>query len=596
MRRLPLLALGIAVAASASGCATSTVVVGSTVTVAVDQPFTSLNPATSLGRSSSTNADVAALTGAAFFSDDDAYGLLADPSFGTAQIVASDPLTVRYTIAADATWSDGTPIDAADLVLAWAADSGALNTPDFDDEPYVDPETGRYTDDFPDDVVYFDGRIGAGLERATQTPLFDQDDRTLVVHFDAWLPGWRTALAPTVPAHVLQEQASGRDYEDAALAKEDLVATILTRDPVALAALSRTWNDAWNLEGRPVDDALLVSAGPYQVAGFDNGGVTLTANPSYRGSRRPTIQTLRIRYSPDPLETVGLLTDGAVDVATFTPDAALVDALRGIDGVTLTASSQARFEHLDLQMADSRTGAFADARVRQAFLHVVPRQQILDEQVARLHPDAALLDSFTLLPGAPGYHDAIVENGSQVFGSVDVAAAVDLLAQAGAPTPTVCILFDPASERRRAEFDAIRDSAARAGFRVTDCSSPDWQGLLGVAGAYDAALFAWDTTRLGPGAVGAIYRTDSALANFSRYSNPEVDTLLDAFERAESVDERAEIATRIDARLWADAYGAPLYAYPTLTAVSERVAGVSRSPTARGVFWNAWDWQPAPID
>jgi peptide/nickel transport system substrate-binding protein len=581
-----------------SGCTTSTVVAGSEVGVAVAEPFTSLNPATSFGRSSSTNADVAWLTGGAFAYYDDAYRLVEDNSFGTAEVVAEDPLTVRYQVSADARWSDGTPVDAADLLLAWAADSGVLNTPDFDDTEFVDPETGRYTDEFPDDVVFFDGRIGGGLEHATQTPQLGDDGRTLFVHFDEYVPTWQTVLTPGIPAHVLQALATERDYEDADSAKDDLVASIVDRDADELSPLARTWNDAYNVDEAPGDrtprdETLLLSAGPYVVTAIDAESVTLDANPEYRGDRRPTIETIRVRYSPEPLETVRLLADGEVDVATVAPTEDTVSALLEVDGISVVAGTDSRIEHLDLQFADSRTGAFADPRVREAFLHVVPRQRILDAVVTPVQPDAVLLDSFLLRPGADGYGDAIAENGSAEYATTDVDAAVALLAEAGLTAPTVCLLFDPASDRRREEFALIRESAARAGFSVTDCSSPDWQGLLGVAGAYDAALFAWDTTRLGPGAAGAIFRSDSALANFTRYANPEVDALVDELARAADPAEHARIATEIDTHLFADAYGLPLYAYPTLTAVSADVINVTRSPLARGVFWNAWEWAPA---
>jgi peptide/nickel transport system substrate-binding protein len=273
-----------------SGCTTSTVVEGSEVTVAVAEPFTSLNPATSYGRSSVTNADVASLTGSAFAAYDDAYNLVDDTSFGTASIVAEDPLTVRYTVSADARWSDGTPVDAADLLLAWAANSGALNTPDFDDSDFIDPATGRYTDAFPEDVVFFDGAIGAGLEKATQTPQLGDDGRTLFVHFDEFVPAWKTVLAPGIPAHVLQANATGREYEDAGSAKDDLVAAITEADADVLGQLARTWNDGYNLETgagdrTPSDGTLLLSSGPYIVAGIDETGVTLEANSEYRGGQ-----------------------------------------------------------------------------------------------------------------------------------------------------------------------------------------------------------------------------------------------------------------------------------------------------------------------
>jgi peptide/nickel transport system substrate-binding protein len=594
---------GVAVVAGLllSGCTTSTIVEGSEVAVAVAEPFTSLNPGTSYGRSSSTNAHVAWLTGTAFAYYDDSYRLVEDRSFGTAEVVADDPLTVRYQVAGDARWSDGTPIDAADLLLAWAADSGALNTPDFDDTDYVDPETGRYTDDFPDDVVYFDGRIGAGLEHATQTPQLGDDGRTLFVHFDEYVPAWQTVLAPGIPAHVLQTVATGKDYEDAGSAKADLIAAIIGQDADELGALARTWNDAYNIDESdgdrtPADETLLLSAGPYVVAGIDADGVTLDANPQYRGSRRPTIETITVRFSPEPLETVQLLADGDVDIATLAPTEDTAAALLDVDGVSVVAGTDSRIEHLDLQFTDGRSGVFTDPLVRQAFLHVVPRQQILDALVTPVQPDAVLLDSFVLRPGAEGYADAIAENGSADYATTDVEAAVELLADAEVTDPRVCLLFDPANERRVLQYTLIQESAARAGFTVTDCSSPDWQGLLGVAGAYDAALFAWDTTRLGPGAAGAIFRSDSALANFNRYDNPEVDALVDELARATDPAEQARLAAEIDAHLFGDAYGLPLYAYPTLTAISGDVVNVTRSPLARGVFWNAWSWAPAPSE
>ena len=595
-RRFVAAAVAVALVAPLAACTTSTVVEGSEVVVAVDTPFTSLNPGTSYGRSSPANADVAWLTGSAFAAYDDAYRLVLDESFGTAEIVADEPLTVRYRVSADARWSDGTPVDAADLLLAWVADSGALNTPDFDDEPYVDPDTGRYTDDFPDDVVYFDGAVGAGLEHATALPELE-DERTLVVAFDEFVPAWRTVLAPGIPAHVLQTLATGQDYEDAGSAKDAFVTAVTEGDTATLAALARTWNDAYNLdEGddrTPEDGTLLVASGPYLVTAIDAAEVTLAANPQYRGDRRPTFETIRVRFVPDPLDAARLLESGAIDIVSPVATVDTADALLAVDGVSVTVGSEARVEHLDLQFADGRTGVFADERVRRAFLHVVPRQRILEEQVLPVQPDAVLLDSFVLRPGADGYADAVADNGSADYATTDVDAATRLLAEAGIPNPEVCVLYDPGNERRVAEFAALRESAARAGFAVTDCSSPDWRGLLGVAGAYDAALFAWDTTRLGPAAAGAVYRSDAALANYSRFADPEVDRLVDELVRADDPAEQARLSAAIDERLWAAGYGAPLYAYPSLTAVRETITGVTRSPLARGVFWNAWSWAPS---
>ncbi len=608
----------VATALVLSACTpTTTVVAGSEVRVAVSTPYTSANASTSFGRSSPTNADVAYLTGTGFGYYDDRYALVEDPSFGTAEIVDESPFTVRYTVAEGAKWSDGIPVDAADLLLAWAGNSGSLNTPDFDDADFVDSATGQYTDGFPDDVVFFDGTIGSGLELATATPVI-VEDRSLEVTYTSYFPSWRIALAPGVAAHVVAERAlklsdgsdvpadSGNDADstgsvpensanilDAAMAaKAALVAAIAGNDADELADLSRFWNTAYNLTETPDDPALLVSSGPYTVSEIvDNESVTLHANPEYVGDREPSYETIVLRVSPDPLETVRLLDSHQVDIATPQPTEDVISALVGVDDVTVSAGSEGTFEHLDLTFPQA-AGVFSDVRVRKAFLLVVPRQQILDDLIVPLQQDAGLLDSFVLRPGADGYAEAIAENGSRDYDRTDVKAATDLLAEAGVVSPRVCILYDPSNPRRVAEFRLIAKSAARAGFVVADCSNSDWEGLLGVTGTYDAALFAWDTTRLGPAAASAVFQSDSKLANFNAYSNPEVDRLIGEVDSSDDPDEVTRLLTEIDTQVWADAYGVPLFAYPTVTAVSADVTGVTRSPLARGVFWNAWDWAP----
>lgn len=580
------------------------VVEGSTATVAVNGTLTSLNANSSYGRASALNADVAYLTGSSFAYADDAYGLVDDVSFGSAEVTADDPLTVRYTIADGVKWSDGVPVTPGDLLLAWAANSGALDTADVDVQQYVDPETGRLGE-LPDGVVHFDGAIGRGLELATQTPQLGDDGRSLFVHYDEFTPGWKTALAPGLPAHVVASRALGLPLgdddasetadpqpADAAAAVKALEQAITGGDADDLTAIANVWNSGFDLTGAAPDPELLVASGPYRVSVVADGEVTLTANPRYRGSRAPAIESLVLTTVEDPAELVRRFEDGEVDVATPAPDADLASELSGVAGVTVVAGSESTFEHLDMQFADSKSNAFADPRVRQAFLHVVPRQDILNELVAPVQADAGLLDSFVLRPGADGYAEAVDGNGSADYRATDVDAAQALLAEAGVAAPEVCILYDPADQRRVQEFGLIQESAARAGFAVTDCSRADWRDLLGVAGAYDAALFAWDTTRLGPSAVAAVFRSDSAIANLNHYSNPDADAIIDRIVATDDADEQTRLLTELDGILWADAYGAPLFAHPTLTAVSDRVAGVSRSPLARGIFWNAWEWTP----
>ncbi|MBC7403902.1 MAG: ABC transporter family substrate-binding protein, partial [Microbacteriaceae bacterium] len=106
---------------------------------------------------------------------------------------------------------------------------------------------------------------------------------------------------------------------------------------------------------------------------------------------------------------------------------------------------------------------------------------------------------------------------------MDIEGAKALRVQAGVVNPLVCIQFDPSNPRRVAEFRAISDLAALAGFSVTDCSSTDWRQLLGTDGAYDASLYALRPSSRAVSAVSAAFPSDSPVGNDNFYANPRVD-------------------------------------------------------------------------
>lgn len=578
-------ATGLAVALTLSACTSSRLVAGSEVRIAVTAPLTSLNPASQAGRTSSTAAEVAELTGTGFGFRDASGELVLDESFGTAEIFALDPLTVQYTIAPGARWSDGVAVDAVDLLLTWAATSGALS----------DPGAGAEGADEPDPGVAFDGTASGGIAFATQAPQLG-GERVLFVHFDRYLPDWQTVLAPGVAAHALARFALDLEPEaPAAEAKAAVSDAILTRDRVALAALAEAWNHAFDVDDGILPEPLLrVANGPYVVDELAGDDIVLRPNPEYDGDRRPAFETVRLRVVADPAEAIDLLRSGELDVVTARLGDTTGDALTGLDGVRLEYGVETRIEHLDLQFDDARSGVFDDPLVREAFLLTVPRTALVSELLGEFAPHAVPLESFVLGETSPDYAAVAAGNGSARFAEPDLAEAERLLAEAGSSDPRVCILFDADDPRRELAFSLIAESAADAGFRVSDCSRSDWQSALGVAGAYDAALFAWDPQVLGADALGAVFRSDSAIANLNRYANDEADRLIDLLATPLTPEERAAALADLDAELWSDAYGVPLFSYPTATLVRDTIESVSPSPFTRGIAGNAWEWLPAP--
>ena len=567
------------------------VVEGSVVTVVTDQPFTSANAATAYGNTQA-NRSIGYATNARFNFYNPDYELERDESFGSYQLVSSDPLTVKYTIANGVEWSDGERVDAADLLLAWAANSGVFTTDGFEAGDFVDRTTGRFSDDYPTDVVYFDGAPSAGLGNVTEVPVVSDDGRSITLVYDEYFVDWELAFQVGVPAHVVG--MAGLRADDAAAAKAEVLSAIQSNDTADLARISRVWNDAFNFDQLPGNTDLLVGSGPYTVTAIEPGeSVTLTANPRYRGRHQPSVETVKVVTLADPLAAASALADGTADIATpfATPD--VLREFTGLDGVTVAPGIDGTWEHLDLQFDQGRSGAFTDPLVREAFLKTVPRAEILDTLVTPVNEDATLLESFVFVEGAPGYDDAVSSNGSDAYGRVDIAGAKALLEEAELPEPRVCILFDPANPRRLAEYQLIQESAGLAGFRVSSCAKTAWMDFLGVPGAYDAALFGWNEANLAVSSAGARLGSTSKVSNFSGYSNPRVDDLLDELAASSEAVEQRDILSEIDSELFADAYGLPLYQFPVLTAYSDRVTGVEHSALEPGIFWNIWEWQPS---
>ncbi|MBO9570267.1 MAG: hypothetical protein J7503_15785, partial [Cellulomonas iranensis] len=130
-----------------------------TVAVGVDLPFVSLNGATAAGRAPGSVL-VRGLVQSGFTTLAADGTVEQDASFGTVEKVADDPLTVRYTIAPTARWSDGVAVTPADLLLEWAARSGQLD----EVVPELDAD-GAPAGDL-DDVVAF-GATSAALAHAS---------------------------------------------------------------------------------------------------------------------------------------------------------------------------------------------------------------------------------------------------------------------------------------------------------------------------------------------------------------------------------------------------------------------------------------------
>ncbi|WP_243855131.1 ABC transporter family substrate-binding protein [Diaminobutyricimonas sp. TR449] len=578
-----------------SGCSTpeaeSGLDEGTSVTAAWNQAFYSYNSNTSFGNATA-NQIIISQTMSSFGYYDNTPKFVQDESFGTYELVSEDPQQVKYTLADTATWSDGTKVDAADLLLNWASQSNAFNDADFDPSEFLDPETGEVTEDFPEDQVYFDGG-GTGLDLVTEVPEVGDDGKSVTLSYDEPFVDWEIVFGTAgqiLPAHVVAKYAL--EIEDAEEGKQAIIDAIEGDDQAALAKISNAWNTIFNFTEMPDDTDLVLSTGPYMITEFvADQFVTLKANPEYKGDKQPKVEEITVRVIPDPLAAVTALENGEVDIISPQATTDVVKALEPIDDIEILTGLEGTYEHVDLQFDQSKSGHFDDPKIREAFLKTIPRQQILDTLIKPIiGDDATLRDSQIFVPGAEGYDESVANNGSAAYAEVDIEGAKALLAEAGVTSPEVCILYASNNPRRVNEFSLIQASAGQAGFNVTDCGAEAWGGLLGTPGAYDASLFGWQSTGLGVTEPRANYVPDG-LNNLNYYNNDEVTALLDELNTEFDAEKQIELLQEVDKHLWADAYGVTIFQFPSVTAYSSSLVGVDPSILSPTIFWNTWEWE-----
>ncbi|HRN29112.1 MAG TPA: ABC transporter family substrate-binding protein [Terrimesophilobacter sp.] len=544
---------------------------GGTITVAEVNELTAFTSSTS-----ETNLDMngkfIGYTRSSFFYLDEALNIIPDTSFGTIEKTSDDPLTVKYTLADTATWSDGTPITANDLLLAWAVQSGF-----FDDATVTDGEVTSGTRYFD----YAGDTSGLGL---ADRPVVGDNNMSITLTYSEPYADWTLVNPIDAPLHVVAEHAG--------VSVEDAVDAFLTaprgdaanpNENATIKAVADFWNTGFTATSLGTDPSLYLSSAAFILDSWTpKQSITLVRNTEYKGDLVPNVDSIVVRFIGDAQAQVTALQNGEVDIINPQSSADTIASLQAIDGVTTLTGDQFSYDHLDISF---NTEVFKDANVREAFLKTIPRQQILDAIVTPQNPEATQYDSQIFFPGTAGYEETIKSNGADAYHEVDIDGAKALLNGA---TPTVSILYNINNPNRVAAFQAIQASAQQAGFVVEDAGAENWGSLLG-SGTYDASIFGWISSGVGVGGVPQIFGSTGG-GNYSGYANAEVDRLANELQVTLDKDAQDAIQVQIDKLLWEDGYGMPLFVAPGVMAHNDSVSGVVYYPGQAGVGWNFWEW------
>lgn len=576
---------GLSAVAAPAGAATRTL-----VRFVTSNAPTSINAGTQ-DTNLTVNNDISYLVSTGFQYYNNKPELVKNTKFGTFKVLKQSPFTVQYTINKGLTWSDGTPIDAADLMLTYVHASGQFN-------------------DDATKTLWDSASAGGVLSDASKTPKISADGQSLTLVYDKFNSSWELGLdVSSLPAHGLVRLAYPTDSP--AVAKARFLQAVQEKDFKVLKKLADKWNTAYNiLDTKGVDSStnpnLLITSGAYKIkSAVANQSVTLVRNDKYKSGPIPTIKTIQVKVVEDSTAAAQALANGEIDLLEGQATADSVAALKKQAGTAVYGYGTAIYEHIDIKFngpAWKGMPAAKAADLRKAFLLTVPREDIVNNLVKPVSSKAVVMNSFTTFPSEPGYAKIVANNGSKAYtGAIAsrIAEAQKIMTKYGYSATNkleLKLLFGrPGNERREAEAKLMIASAAKAYIDLTGSANAKWSSALDAA-SHDVQFFAWAKTSTAVASPRETYGwnldTDEALGgNYTAYKSVAASKALDKLTGKLDAAGVQDAYLAAEKELYKDAYGLLLFQHPGVAAATKALKNVKPGPLSPSIVWNYWEWK-----
>jgi peptide/nickel transport system substrate-binding protein len=345
-----------------------------------------------------------------------------------------------------------------------------------------------------------------------------------------------------------------------------------------------------------------VGTGPFKITDFVRGShMILSANEQYVLGR-PKLDTIEVRFIVDPNALIANVLSGTVDV-TLGRGTSLEQALQARDQWREGKPdfALASFVQAFIQFLNPNPSLLANAQFRRALISAVDRQEMVDQIQYGLVPVAHVfvgLDD----PDYPFIVDSVVKY------DYDPRRSAQLIESLGYTRGPDGVYRDGAGQRLSVEIRATgTDVNTKSMFSIADY----WQ-RVGVAPEqvqippqrasdleYRATFPGFNVQRQG-GELSYVANFHSsqmrvlenrfAGSNNSRYSSPELDSLIDRFETTIAHTDRMRIAAEAVHHITDQVAEMPIFYDVQPSLISNRVIGVAAARGAGTTSWNANVW------
>jgi peptide/nickel transport system substrate-binding protein len=323
-----------------------------------------------------------------------------------------------------------------------------------------------------------------------------------------------------------------------------------------------------------------VGSGQYLFESWEKGNqFVAVANPDHWNGE-PCMKRITQTVIPDMNTLVASLESGEID-ATIVPPPSALERLGQLESLQVYELPPITPEGIHFNMQQT---PFDDPLVRRAIASAIDYQTFAREFMGSEEP----LPPGFFSPASWAYTDEFQPP------AYDPEAAAALLEEAGFPGGeglTVQMRTNAGNQFREQEVTFIQDQLAGVGVE-SEILAEEWGQFITAVGDGEfqvAAVNAGDNAGIpDPTAIEEVYRTGGA-SNYTGYSNPEVDALLDEASSLVDIEARQPLYAEVQRILADDLPFLPGFWRPNLFAVRSDIQGVD--PSVIGAYWNIADWQ-----
>ncbi len=321
------------------------------------------------------------------------------------------------------------------------------------------------------------------------------------------------------------------------------------------------WAGAWFRENSN-------PSGPYTVGAYDKTtSVRLTPNPKYYDQSKIANGGVTVQFISDPSQRALLLRNGELDLAGGLPLDQVAE-LSKTDGLSAVSAASNRLEYLGMNTAKA---PFDDKRVRRAISLALPYQTFVDEVLYGYADPASGLVSANMETHSP--------DSAKAF-STDLTEARSLMSEAGVKDVRTTLAFKQSSavEARAAVY--IQSALKELDIDVQVKPLPDAEFTQRTI-ARDLEMYlnnflAWGAD---PFYQMASLAGSDAGTNFTNYSNPALDTLLQQGFRSVDAKARDSISAQAQALLIEEMPTIPLWNPKWTYVVRDGISGLTKDNT-----------------